>query len=104
MAVTAPLGSSVSSLVVVIVYVVVALLIVTVDAPVAPKLPVSDTCIFTVIGVVGAGLEDMVNVAVLPSVIPLPPLIVITGVGVGGGGGESSSDTVTDADDAAPTV
>lgn len=84
MAVTAPLGSSMSSSVVVTVYVAVVPFTVIVGAPVAPKLPVWDTCTFTVIGVVGAGLDDMVNDAVPPSVILLPPLIVISGVGVGG--------------------
>ena len=53
------------------------------------------------IALVGAGFAEMVKLALPPSVMPLPPVMVISGVV---GGGSSSSDTATDAEDAEPTV
>lgn len=79
----------------------VAQLTVTVAAPVAPQLPLCDTLMLTVIGLSGAGLTLMVKETVPPSVMPLPPEMVISGVV---GGGLSSSATFTDTDDAEPTV
>ena len=64
------------------VYVAVAPLTVTVAAPDAPQLPLWVTPMLTVIGLAGAGLALIVNVAVPPSVMPLPAEIGDHGVRV----------------------
>ena len=54
----------------------------TVLKPEAPQSPVSLTPTLTVIALVGAGFAWIVKLAVPPSVIAEPPVIVISGVAV----------------------